>query len=206
MIAARLSAVWQVAGVAGAALCCYLASQSVAFERAALARIDRQIADTSGDIRRLTTEIGARGRMSQLERWNVQVLALQAPRPRQFVSDGVQLASLYGRGARPALPIDPAIAAGRGAVEKVAFAPPATDAAPAVAPPEPLLRAATYLRARPSALAPDAPPLVHAALKLAEAAPKAEPARRGSLLPDDIGALAAREGQAGKAGAQRGER
>ena len=36
IVATRLSAVWQVAGVAAAALCCYLVSQSVASERAGL--------------------------------------------------------------------------------------------------------------------------------------------------------------------------
>lgn len=163
IIATRLSAVWQVAGVAAAALCCYLVSQSVAAERAGLDKVDRQIAQTHDDIAKLHTEIGVRGRMGQLERWNTEVLALQAPRPSQFVADGIQLASLYGRKGQPALALDPAIVAQQGAVNKVAYTasapqpvrPAATagtagDMTPA---PQPLLRPATYVRPAPDRLA-----------------------------------------------------
>ena len=107
IIATRLSAVWQVAGVAAAALCCYLVSQSVAAERASLEKVDRQIADTRDDIAKLQTEIGVRARMGQLESWNRNVLALQAPRPSQFVASGLQLAALYGHHGQPALQLDP---------------------------------------------------------------------------------------------------
>lgn len=161
IVATRLSAVWQVAGVAGAALCCYLVSQSVAAERAGLERVDRQIASTHDDIAKLQTEIGVRARQGQLEAWNREVLALQAPRPSQFVSSGVQLASLYGRHGQPALQLDPAIAAQQGSPTNVAFRPapaaqpqpaPAAAQAPAPVPGQPMLRTASYVRPAPAHL------------------------------------------------------
>jgi len=46
------------------------------------------------DVRTLQTEIGTRGRLAQLERWNVRVLALSAPSAEQFVDGGFELAKL----------------------------------------------------------------------------------------------------------------
>ena len=231
MIATRLSAVWQVAGVAAAALCCYLVSQSVAAERAGLNKVDRQIAETHDAIARLQMEIGVRARMGQLESWNRDVLALQAPRPSQFVPSGVQLASLYGRKGQSVLQLDPAIAAQQGSPTNVSYQParPQTQQAPTVTtpvpeamPPQPLLRNAAFVRPAPDRLSgmssvATATPVVqkasfepikpNSAAKLsfepakAPAAPRVKPtpvklAARDSLkplLPDDIGALAARE-------------
>jgi hypothetical protein len=167
MIAQRFSSIGWVAGCAAAALCCYLASQSVASERAGLAKVDREIASATNDIRRLNTEIAARGRMGQIERWNRDVLALQAPAPGQFVADEVHLASLAGgRG----LPLDPAVMATKGAVQTVAYQPnapqpslaPAPVSAEASAPApvvqQPMLRTATFVRPKQIALdAPDSP-------------------------------------------------
>jgi hypothetical protein len=162
MIAQRFSSIGWVAGCAAAALCCYLASQSVASERAGLAKVDREIASTTNDIRRLNTEIAARGRMGQIERWNRDVLALQAPAPGQFVADEVHLASLAGG---KGLPLDPAVMATKGAVQTVAYqsnapqssAAPVPVSAEASAPvvQQPLLRTATFVRTKPAAL--DAP-------------------------------------------------
>lgn len=187
MIATRLSSVWQVAGVAAAALCCYLVSQSVAAERAGLTKVDREIARTQDDIARLNTELDTRGRMEQLESWNTQVLGLKAPRPTQFVSGGTQLVALFARNGRPALQLDPNIVAQQGDVTKVSYQPapaPAPAAAPVPAsvpvrvadpaptprvqdedeaPAQPLLRTATYVRSKPERLAPDAPPVEKAA-------------------------------------------
>jgi hypothetical protein len=164
IVATRLSAVWQVAGVAGAALCCYLVSQSVASERAGLEKVDQQISQTHDDIAKLQTEIGVRARQGQLEAWNREVLALQAPRPSQFVSSGLQLASLYGHHGQPALQLDPAIASQQGSPTNVAYQQPAqpqqaptpaaaTAEAPAPAPAQPMLRTANYVRPAPSRLA-----------------------------------------------------
>lgn len=210
MIAARFRLVGWVAGCAGAALCCYLASQSVAAERSALARVDSEIVDTRGDIDKLTTEITTRSRAGQVERWN-GVLALQAARPAQYVSTGIQLASLAG-GQR--LPLDPAIVASHGAIGTVSYQPapvaagvpaPVLAAMPAPIAPaaahEPLLRTASYVHAKPSRLDDaDAPALVHVALEkpVAAKAPKlkiakAEPKPSLGLLPDDLGKLIAAE-------------
>jgi hypothetical protein len=45
-------------------------------------------------LRVLQTEIGTRGRLAQLERWNVKVLALSAPAADQFLSGSFELAKL----------------------------------------------------------------------------------------------------------------
>jgi len=147
MIAARFRLVGWVAGCAGAALLCYMASQSVAAERSALAKVDGEIASTKIDIDRLETEITARSRAGQVERWN-GVLALQAARPAQYASSGVQLASMAG-GRK--LPLDPAILASHGAITTVAYQPaPPAAATPA---PAPVLAVATVTPAAPKVVA-----------------------------------------------------
>ena len=89
--------VFMVASCAGAALGCYLVSLRVASERAALEEVETRIVLAQRDIRLLQTEIGTRGRLAQLERWNVKVLALSAPSADQFLDGGFALAKL----ARP---------------------------------------------------------------------------------------------------------
>ncbi len=86
--------VFMATAVAGAALGCYLVSLRVASERAALEQVESQIVQTQRDIRLLQTEIGTRGRLAQLERWNVRVLALSAPTADQILGDKFQLARL----------------------------------------------------------------------------------------------------------------
>jgi hypothetical protein len=83
-----------VATIAGTALGCYLVSLRVASERAALENVETEIVLAQRDIRLLQTEIGTRGRLAQLERWNVKVLALSAPSADQFVEGGFALAAL----------------------------------------------------------------------------------------------------------------
>ena len=83
-----------VATIAGTALCCYLVSLRVASERAALEDVETEIVLAQRDIRLLQTEIGTRGRLAQLERWNVKVLALSAPSADQFLEGGFALAKL----------------------------------------------------------------------------------------------------------------
>lgn len=77
-----------------ASLSCYLISLRVASERAALETVERDIALVTRDIRTLETEIGTRGRLAQLERWNARFLRLSAPRADQFVDTGFHLANL----------------------------------------------------------------------------------------------------------------
>ncbi len=94
MSAPGFRSVFMVASCAGAALSCYLVSLNVASERAALEEVETKIVLAQRDIRLLQTEIGTRGRLAQLERWNVKVLALSAPSADQFLDGGFQLARL----------------------------------------------------------------------------------------------------------------
>jgi hypothetical protein len=92
MIARGFKPVGWVAAVAGAALGCYMLSLNVASERAELAGLERKIIRAKQDIRTLQTELGTRGRMSQLEHWNAEVLALAAPTSNQFLENEIVLA------------------------------------------------------------------------------------------------------------------
>jgi hypothetical protein len=92
MIAKGFRPVGWVAAVGAAALGCYMVSLNVASERAELVSLERQIVLAKRDIRSLETELSTRGRLSQLEHWNADVLALSAPTTKQFVADEVQLA------------------------------------------------------------------------------------------------------------------
>jgi len=86
--------VFMVASCAGAALGCYLVSLRVASERSALESVETRIVVTQRDIRLLQTEIGTRGRLAQLERWNAGAFSLSAPSAGQFLSGGYELAKL----------------------------------------------------------------------------------------------------------------
>src|SRR5678816_375103 len=94
MSARSFRSVFMVASCAGAALGCYLVSLNVASERASLEDVENKIVMTQRDIRSLQTEIGTRGRLAQLERWNVKVLALSAPSADQFLNGSFELARL----------------------------------------------------------------------------------------------------------------
>ena len=96
------SVLWAGA-VAGAALGFYLVSLNVASERAELEDVETQIAMAQRDIRLLQTEIGTRGRLAQLERWNVKFIRLSAPSADQFVDGGFQLATLVSPPRKPAI-------------------------------------------------------------------------------------------------------
>ena len=163
--------VFMVASCAGAALGCYLVSLRVASERSALENVENQIVMTQRDIRLLQTEIGTRGRLAQLERWNVKVLALSAPSADQFLNGGFELAKLV----QPEQKIDPAapvVLASAPAPQKTApLAMPeqGADSAPPAGPrqllheasyrkPERLTGSATARIAPPEAI-PQAPPL-----------------------------------------------
>ena len=88
---------------AGAALGCYLVSLRVASERAALEGVETKIVLAQRDMRVLQTEIGTRGRLAQLERWNVKVLALSAPTAGQFLSGSFELAKLARSEDKPVI-------------------------------------------------------------------------------------------------------
>jgi hypothetical protein len=103
MSARGFGSVLSAGAVVGAALGFYLVSLRVASERAALEEVETRIAMTQRDIRLLQTEIGTRGRLAQLERWNVKFIRLSAPNADQFVDGGFQLATLVAPHKRPAI-------------------------------------------------------------------------------------------------------
>jgi hypothetical protein len=163
MIARGFKSVIWVATVGSAALGCYMVSLRVATERNELAKVERQIIAAKQDIRSLQTELGTRGRMTQLEQWNAEVLALSAPSSAQFLKDEFTLARLYRN--------DPTVAERsaemRLASAETGAAKPAEAARPA---PPPVVRAVAE-RSAPQ------PPMVHrASFTTAEAPAKAKPA------------------------------
>jgi hypothetical protein len=93
MIARGFKPVGWVAAIATSVLGCYMLSLNVAAERADLASVERQIIAAKQDIRTLQTELGTRGRLTQLEHWNAEVLALSAPASKQFLQNEFRLAS-----------------------------------------------------------------------------------------------------------------
>lgn len=151
-----------VAGVAAAAISCYMLSLNVASERAELAKIERGIIMAKKDIRSLQTELGTRGRLQQLENWNANVLALSAPKSAQFLDDAVTLA----RFEQPEKTLE------ERAVVQMAAAETAT--------PQPQVSAPVRYAAAPAAPVREVSPLVHrASVVVAEAkpaAPQAKPA------------------------------
>jgi hypothetical protein len=79
-----------------------MVSLRVASERAKLEGVETRIVLAQRDMRVLQTEIGTRGRLSQLERWNAGAFALGAPSADQFLKGGFELARL----ARPERKVD----------------------------------------------------------------------------------------------------
>jgi len=103
MSAHGFRSLFMAASVAGAALGCYLISLNVASERAELEAVEEKIVLAQRDIRVLQTEIGTRGRLAQLERWNVKFIRLSAPSADQFVEGGFQLATMVRPQRKPAI-------------------------------------------------------------------------------------------------------
>jgi hypothetical protein len=172
MIATRFREVVWTGGICAAALVFYMVSQTVAAKRAELAGVERKIAATNQQIRELRTEIDTRGGLAQIESWNQRVYGLQAPGVEQFVESSIKLAALAQPQGRPALQLDPAIVASHGAVNKVSLdviedrtleGPAAKVTTISTSPPvaQPTIRPASYVQAKPSALAPSAPSPVH---------------------------------------------
>ena len=101
MIAHTFRPVVWVVGCAFAATALYTVSLGVASERTRMEDLDQQIAMTQRDIRQLQTEMGTRASLRQLERWNVEALALSAPKAGQFRATESALKSIDG-GTLPA--------------------------------------------------------------------------------------------------------
>ena len=188
-----------VASCAGAALSCYLVSLRVASERAALEEVETQIVLAQRDLRVLQTEIGTRGRLAQLERWNASVLALSAPTHDQFLTGGFELARL----ARPGQQVDfeaPVVlaAAPKPDAPKVGEVQQSEDEAPVARRTSSLLQQAslkTETREVPAKAASPMPLGTAAAKSGDRPVTAAKPARTGSL---DRPGLAAAKSSAGK--------
>ncbi|MCY7280765.1 MAG: hypothetical protein LH610_07705 [Sphingomonas bacterium] len=103
MSAHGFKSLFMAASVAGAALGCYLVSLNVASERAKLERVEGKIVLAQREIRLLQTEIGTRGRLAQLERWNVDFIRLSAPTADQFLEGGFQLATMVKPAPKPTI-------------------------------------------------------------------------------------------------------
>lgn len=141
MIAKGFRPVGWVAAVGAAALGCYMISLNVASSRAEVLALDRDIIQAKRDIRSLETELSTRGRLSQLEHWNADVLALSAPTSKQFVGDAVQLARFDRREATIEERAKVQLAAAETAAPKPAITAPVYQAAavPAKHDPDPTL-------------------------------------------------------------------
>lgn len=74
-------------------IACYSVSLKVSGERKAVEDLKVQIAGDLRGIRTLEAEFRTRARQSELQRWNDEVLGLQAASTLQFVRDPVQLAA-----------------------------------------------------------------------------------------------------------------
>ena len=135
--------------VAGAALGFYLVSLRVASERAALESVESEIAMAQRDIRLLQTELGTRGRLAQLERWNVRFIRLSAPTADQFVDGGFQLATLVKPQARPTLDA-PVVLASAPSTAQPHLAVDADGAAPVSRPVSEMVHVASYSTSQPS--------------------------------------------------------
>jgi hypothetical protein len=206
MIARGFKPVGWVAGVAAAALSCYMLSLNVAAERAELAKVERQIIAAKQDIRTLQTELGTRGRLTQLEHWNAEVLALSAPASRQFLDSEFRLASFN----QPQQTIDEQAAKVRMASADISAAPPVPRAAvvkaiePSVLDARSMVRRASLVVEDKTPLAPPKPQVVRAAafkMEPGKAAPAKSVVKKvekkapliGTALLDEIGDAAAAE-------------
>jgi hypothetical protein len=144
MIAQRFRALGWVAGIASAATGLYLISLQVAAERAKLEAVDRRIAAAHRDMRQLQTELGTRASMRQLQKWNEDVLSMDAPRAQQYLQSEVELASLSPDRTLPAgVPVTPRATLVAAAPKPVV---PAETARPVITPStdEPRIRQANY--------------------------------------------------------------
>lgn len=118
---------FMVASCATAALGCYLVSLRVASERAALENVETKIVFAHRDMRVLQTEIGTRGRLSQLERWNAGAFALSAPAADQFLKGGFELARLAQPEHKPEFQAPVVLASAPSPSPRAAMGQPGTD-------------------------------------------------------------------------------
>jgi hypothetical protein len=202
MIARGFKSVIWVATVGAAALGCYMVSLKVATERAELTKVERQIVAVKQDIRSLQTELGTRGRLSQLEQWNAEVLALSAPSPDQFLQDELTLArfeqhvpTLDDRAAEVQLanaapvpapaPQLPVVQASAQAQPPAALSLQQASVSEAARPPLKTAALSAPAKAKAPSEAKTSPKKPETAAVAVEAKPKAEPSR-ASRLDEDL--------------------
>jgi len=94
-----------IAAALASAMGCYTISLRASAERAGIDAARQRIARDTADIRLLQAELRTRARLPELERWNVQVLALAPPRAEQLLGNPVLLAS-YAAPAAPHAPVE----------------------------------------------------------------------------------------------------
>jgi len=185
MSARGFGSVLSAGAVVGAALGFYLVSLRVASERAALEDVETRIALTQRDIRLLQTEIGTRGRLAQLERWNVKFIRLAAPNADQFVDGGFQLATLVAPRKTPAIeaPVVLAAASIPPSDNQSALTGDGAEAQPAPTPSRPvneMMHVASYTVPQPkaAAIAPAKPVVARAEALQGKAPAKTPPATK----------------------------
>ena len=166
MSAKGFRSVFMVGAVASAALGCYLISLRVASERAALEGVETKIVLAQRDIRLLETEIGTRGRLAQLERWNVRAIQLSAPTADQFVDSGFQLATMVKPDPRPV--IDAPVVMAAAPREVTPSEPRLTDDSdtPTSRAPSEMMHVASFTRPSPTVVTQRAPAPAEAKPKL----------------------------------------
>jgi hypothetical protein len=125
---------WFLCGVI-VAPACYLVNSYGAGEQARLNATRAAIVQAQKDIRQLETEFNTRANLAQLERWNGEVLAMNAPAPQQYLAGESALADL-GRPADGTADVQVA------ALVVPAGAPPVQAAAPAMASTAPRMQTA----------------------------------------------------------------
>lgn len=180
MIVQSFRSVMWVGAVAAAAIGCYMVSLRVASERATLEDVETAILVARRDIRALDTELSTRGRLSQLERWNNDVLALTAPTEGQFLEGEVQLAGLAASVPQVPAPVRLAAAPADDAGSR--------DDGPILATYRP--RKDETLLVRASAPAKSKPDKPRAGAKNADAKPKPKPKPLQVAASKDAGAKA----------------
>jgi hypothetical protein len=187
-----------VAGVGGAALCCYMLSLQVAAERADLTRLKAQIVETERSIRTLQTELGARGRVHQLQHWASSEFGFAPPTAEQYLDGEVRLAR-YEAPAEQAMDAPVRMAEAPAETPRL---PPVTRAAAPAGEERPVRRAAPAPeRERPAA---DQPRLVRAAAPAPAERPRAVRAAAGRPPLIDPGTLRDLDDRARREGGGRG--
>ena len=192
MVARGFKPVGWVAAVAAAALSCYMLSLRVASERAELAGVERQIIAAKQNIRSLQTELGTRGRLTQLEQWNSDVLALSAPASAQYLDSEVTLARFDSREKTLEERSRVVMAAQVAPEPQPRIDVPVIQAsAPVAAPkPQPMVHQASYARLDPIPAAKTAKPEAPKPAKLVADKPKPVQAKLASLTKPEPNAAA----------------